>query len=405
MNRQAVAELDVPPLVDPMTMMADPHARLAALRVQHPVIRLDDRHFVVLRAHDVLGLLTDPRTKQVEGPDYVSLKQIPDGFAARFLSDFFLFSNGDAHREIRGLFARTFAHGPMRDARPKIRAVADSVVAELPRGESFDFVERMAARIPAEMIARILGLPVDEAQYFAPRVYDLARAVAPRYPHAHHDAIEGAAADLFAYVEDHLRLRLEDPCGDLLSMLAADWRASQVISFDSLVNQVLGIVVGGSDTTRAAFAMLVSLLLQHPAQWAAVRADQDLIPGAVAEAMRFEPSVASIARFTLQPVEIGGVRLPEGAMLSVSTMSAMRDPALLQNPDRFDIRRTDHPRLHPVFGLGPHRCIGEMLARLEMAEGLAALTAAAPDIAMEVPPRMSGFGGIRQITPMQVRIG
>ena len=95
-----------------------------------------------------------------------------------------------------------------------------------------------------------------------------------------------------------------------------------------------------------------------------------------------------------------------GAEFEVSRkVSAMRDPALYENPDRFDIRRADGPRLHPVFGLGPHRCIGEMLARLEMAEGLAALIAAAPDITMEVAPRMSGFGGIRQITPMHVRIG
>jgi cytochrome P450 len=145
-------------------------------------------------------------------------------------------------------------------------------------------------------------------------------------------------------------------------------------------------------------------LLEHPLEWVAVKADQSLIPGAVAEGMRYDPSVGSIARFTSEPLEIGYVWLSAGVMLSVSTMSAMRDPALYADPGRFDIRRADHPRLHPVFGLGPHRCIGEMLARLEMEEGLAALISATPDIEMEAPPRLLGFGGIRQITPMPVRI-
>jgi len=91
-------------------------------------------------------------------------------------------------------------------------------------------------------------------------------------------------------------------------------------------------------------------------------------------------------------------------MLRVSTMSAMRDPALYAEPDRFNIRRGVHQHQHPVFGTGPHRCIGEMLARVEMQEGLAALLCAVSEIEMETPPRMLGFGGIRQITPMPVRI-
>ena len=86
------------------------------------------------------------------------------------------------------------------------------------------------------------------------------------------------------------------------------------------------------------------------------------------------------------------------------TMSAMRDPELYADPETFDMRRTDHPRLHLIFGQGPHRCIGEMLARPEMEESLEALLADAPGIEIETAPRMVGFGGIRQVTPMIVRI-
>jgi len=404
MNQHIPVEHGNPPIINPNMLTENPHANFAALRVHYPLICLGDKHYMALRAKDVLSLLTDPRTKQIEGRDYVRLNRMPESASSRFLSDFLLFSNDDEHRTKRGLFARTFAHGAMRTMRSEIRAVADRIVAELPRGEDFDFVDAMAARVPAEMIAAILGLPVADAPYFASRVYTLARAISPAYPHEEHAAIDAAASDLFAYVEGHMRVRLEMPRGDVLSQLVAGWQADPKISFQSLVNQVLGIVVAGSDTTRAAFAMMVALLLRHPDQWEAVKKTPSLIPGAVAEALRFEPSVGTVARFTTAELDVGGVTLKPGVMLRVSTMSAMRDPELYADPDRFDITRTDHPRLHSVFGLGPHRCLGEMLARIEMEEGLAALIAAAPDIRVRTEPRMIGFGGIRQITPMKIRI-
>ncbi|MEZ5933991.1 MAG: cytochrome P450 [Alphaproteobacteria bacterium] len=396
--------MDAAHRVDPTTLMDDPHAAFARLRPHHPVIEIGEKQYMALRADDVLALLTDPRTKQIEGPDYVRLRAIPDGAAARFLADFFLFANSDAHRAKRRLFARAFGFAAIRAARGQIRVVADEIVDTLPRGENVDFVDQMAARIPAEMIAVILGLPVVEAPYFASRVYEFARAIAPVYPIAEHDRIEAAALDLFAYVDQHMRARLKAPRDDVLSTLIADWQKDPVISFASLVNQVLGIIVGGSDTTRAAFAMLVALLIRHPEHWAAVRAQPSLIPGAVAEALRYEPPVGSIARFTTKALEVGGAALPAGVQLSVSTLSAMRDPGHYRSPERFDIHRIDHPRLHAVFGHGPHRCIGEMLARIEMEEGLAALLAGVSEIEMETTPRMRGFGGIRQITPMRVRI-
>jgi cytochrome P450 len=280
--------------------------------------------------------------------------------------------------------------------------VADRIVASLPRGEVFDFVDCMAARVPAEMIAAILGLPQADCQYFAPLVYGTSRAFSPIYPLGDHQVIERATQELYDYVSSQMRARIVAPRDDLLSALVADWRASPEASFDGLVFQVMGLLIGGSDTTRSGFAMLVALLLQRPLDWVVLSRNSSLIPGAVAECMRYEPPVASIPRVTTAPILIDGIEIPAGAFLRLSTMSAMRDPALYANPNRFDIRRTDHPRLHMVFGHGPHRCIGEILAKIEMEECLAAVLHAAPGIELVEPPHMIGFGGIRQITPMQV---
>ncbi|MCS0497271.1 cytochrome P450 [Ancylobacter sp. MQZ15Z-1] len=392
-----------PVRVDPRALIDDPHAGLAALRREHPLVQLAEGQYLVLRADDVIPLLSDPRTRQVEGTEYVALNQIPDGITARFLKDFFIFSDSEQHRAKRGLFARSFAYKAMFGLRPDVRAVAERIVAELPRGEMFDFVERMAARVPAEMIAAILGLPKEDSAFFARRVYTIARAIGPIYPYEHHRAIENATGELFCYVAEQIRLRLDRPRDDLLSHLAASWRRDPVMPLESLIFQVIGVIIGGSDTTRAAFAMLVALLVQHRA-WEAVRADNSLIPGAVAEAMRFDPSVGSVLRVATAPIEIGNVTVFPGTALRLSTMSALRDPGLYAEPERFDIRRADHPRLHPVFGLGPHRCIGETLARIEMEECLAALAANVREVEIRKLPRLSGFGGIREITPMPVRL-
>ena len=404
MNEHALSVAAPPRVIDPTTLCQAPHARFAELRRETPLVQLGPNQYLVLRSRHVLPLFTDPRTRQIEGPEFVALHKIPDGILARFLSDLFLFSNGEVHRAKRGLFARSFAHRFMRDARGQVRAVADGIVAGLPRGESVDFVDARAARVPADMIAAILGLPPSDAPYFAKLVYGVARAFAPVYPLDQHQAIENATKALFDYVEEQLCQRLAVPGDDLLTALVGDWQAKQDIPFEGLVFQVIGLIIGGSDTTRAAFAMLVSLLLQSPGDWEALRSDPGLIPGAVDEGMRYEPPVGSIPRVTTAPVGFDGFGVPAGTILRLSTLSALRDPALYADPDRFDIRRQDHPRRHLVFGLGPHRCIGDMLARVEMEESLAALLEGAPEIELERAPRMLGFGGLRQITTMRVRI-
>ncbi|MEJ0039252.1 MAG: cytochrome P450 [Gammaproteobacteria bacterium] len=97
--------------------------------------------------------------------------------------------------------------------------------------------------------------------------------------------------------------------------------------------------------------------------WSAVCLYPALIPGAVAECLRYEPSVGSFPRITLDDIEIGGRIVPRNRVLSLSTLSAMRDPELYADADSFNIRRIDHPRKHPVFGFGVHRCLGEVASR------------------------------------------
>jgi cytochrome P450 len=127
-----------------------------------------------------------------------------------------------------------------------------------------------------------------------------------------------------------------------------------------------------------------------------------LIPAAVEESMRFEPSVASISRIAAEDIEVGGAVIPAGKFVTLSTMSGIRDESAYDNPDVFNIRRVHQPRLHPIFGGGPHRCIGEALARAELQESPAVLTARIPQLRLDQAPAIKGHYGIRRVDTMRV---
>jgi hypothetical protein len=393
------------PVVDPREIAADPHAVFARWRPETPLIRYGERMFAVLRAADVIALMSDARTRQIEGEMFVKLRGIPEGALARFLSDLMLFRNDEPHRRRRAPFVRGFSQPVMKGYRTGVRTQAEAMVAALPRGVALDFLEGLAGRLPGEIIAGLLGIPAAEVPRFTRLVYLVSLALAPVFPPERFPEVEAAAAGLEAFTRELVAERRANPGEDLLSQALRAMDGDDALTPEEFVHQVMGIILAGSDTTRAAFAMVVSLLLGHPDQWQAVVADPALAEGAVAEGLRYEPSVGSVPRFAAVPMEVGGVPVPAGVNLGLSTLSAMRDPALYADPSRFDIRRNDHPRLHFVFGGGPHRCLGEMLARIEMEEALKALAAAAPQLELLTAPRLQGFGGIRQISPMTVRIG
>jgi cytochrome P450 len=97
-----------------------------------------------------------------------------------------------------------------------------------------------------------------------------------------------------------------------------------------------------------------------------------------------------------------GYRVPPGTPMAISILSVLRDPEVYADPDRFDIFRTDHPKWHPIFGAGAHRCVGEALARAELEETLSTIARLAPNAALvgEFPRLLPG--AIRQIDRMQV---
>ncbi|MEO1264654.1 MAG: cytochrome P450 [Pseudomonadota bacterium] len=195
------------------------------------------------------------------------------------------------------------------------------------------------------------------------------------------------------------------PRDDFISKLLADAEQRFELSDEELLWQVITLIVAGSDTTRLALCSTLALLLQHPEQWEAFCADPDgLKANVVREGVRYEPPIGSFARVATVDVDLDGATLPAGSPVSVCLLSAMRDESVYRDPAVFDIARGDHPRWHPAFGIGEHRCLGEALARAELEECLAVIARLAPGIRLTKVPKVRGLNGIRRIDQMWVEM-
>jgi cytochrome P450 len=391
-----------PPTVPTVALDRDPHGVFSRARTLTPLIKREDGSYVAIRADDVERLATDPRTRQLE-TELVQSRGVTAGALFDFFRNSMLLSNGPDHRRRRAPLSRAFAFRLIAELRPRIRSIAGGLVDSVHAQGEMNFLDHFAAVLPARIIAEMLGLPEADVPRFTSWVYQLARALTVTFTREDVPEIETATRELTAYVEDLLARRRADPRNDFLtSYVTAVEQEGNLSPIETLI-QIVTVIVGGSDTTRAAMTMLVALLLQHRDQWDAVCGDATLIAGAVSESLRYEPSVGSIPRFTLEDIVIDGYWVPRARVLSLSTLSAMRDPALYAEPNTFDIRRTDHPRRHMVFGAGVHRCLGEVLARAELEEGLAALVERVPRLQLAGPaPTMHGHGGIRRVDAMHV---
>jgi len=386
---------------DPNEFRPDPHAGFAKYRPLAALIDFGEGTPFVTRHGDVVSLMTDPRTRQME-TEPLHMRGITAGGLHTFYANSMLLSNPPAHARRRRPAARAFAFKLIQAWRPRIRALVSEMIDAIAGRQELDFLEAIASPLPSRLIAEIIGAPEQDAFSFATKVYTMSRGLGAFRP-AEFEAIDAAAADLIAYVEDLLDDRRRSPREDFLSDYLASVREAGELSEAETLVQIVTLILAGSDTTRFGLTVMVSLLLQHRAQWEAVCADPSRAAGAVLEALRFEPPVGAIGRVVTELLSVDGAPVTPGTVLSLSILSAQRDETVYAMPQRFDIGRDDHPRWSVTFGYGAHRCLGEALARAEMEEALIALTQKLPALQLiGPPPAPRGHTGIRGITPMRV---
>ena len=383
------------PEVDVAALLAEPHGQFRALRAQHPVVQIMPGLYLVLRHADVLAAASDPALHQMQGADYVALAGIPRGPVAEFLTRIMVFDASAGHLVKRRPFNTALSFPKVDTMRAKIQGIAKAHVDDLPVGTPFDLVSALSARLPTAVICGILGFETDgpERAWILARVEILSKSLAPIYPMEEHGEIEAAVVDLTAHVSKALAARQSARRDDLLTALLS---TRGDLRLDDLVMQIVGMLMAGSDTTRSALAVAASYLL---ADWGTYDADPE---PAIWEALRLDAPVGTLPLWTDAdwPVPGGGGVVPGGSMVGLSTLSAMRDPAVFPDPDTFKADRA--PPRDLVFGKGAHRCMGSRIAMIEIEETLRALHRRFARFDIPAPARMQGFGGIRRADPFVI---
>lgn len=194
------------------------------------------------------------------------------------------------------------------------------------------------------------------------------------------------------------------PRDDMLSNLIAVEEEGDRLSASELLAVVAMMLVAGTDTTRNQLSNMIHTFAEQPQQWVLLRSRPELVARAVEEAIRWEPATEAVPRFVIEDIEIGGHAVPAGTMVLLMSMSANHDTVAMPGADRFDIEREVPAGWHLLtFGGGIHHCLGANLARLELTEALAELSARLPVLRLAGPAQPTPAGSpIRGYTTLPI---
>jgi cytochrome P450 len=279
-----------------------------------------------------------------------------------------------SHTRFRSLVNAAFSRPRVQAIEATIaEAVNRAVDALLDKGE-VEFINDFAAPIPLSVIAGILGCPFEMQSTFK-RWSDAVMLLLGGFGSKEQNI---SAAQAFVEFQHYFKglidqRRVDASFSDLTcSLVHARVAGERPLDDRELLNVLEALLVAGNETTTAMFGHGMKLLVEHPDVLGRVKNDPALIPTMIEEVLRYSSPASGLWRVVTRDTELGGVAIPEGAMLHLRYAAANRDPEVFENPDQFDI---DRPNLqkHLAFGHGSHFCIGNMLARKELVVGFGIL--------------------------------
>jgi pulcherriminic acid synthase len=307
----------------------DPYPLLEILRENYPCYRdwLGNSYWIT-RYDQVTSVFTDDAN-----------------FESR--SKLWFYGAEDYGRDLRDELPVLTSHAARTDAH--VRSVAETLVADLTRSRAdtgtADLALEFAARLPLELLAKVLDLPGDDFAFFAERYWKMQRG----FDWNAEDEQAGLRAmdELARYFQPLLEARRADPADDMISAIAGLRLPEGPATAEDLVATLLE---GDHETLHGALANLWFLLLTHPDQLAMVSEDQRMLKFAYLEALRHSTPVLWKKRYTRHEVERFGRLLPTGGLFYCAAAAANRDPRVFSDPDSFNIARKDlcqrEPRGH-----------------------------------------------------------
>ncbi|MCI2422223.1 cytochrome P450 [Saccharopolyspora sp. K220] len=364
---------------------AEAPERYAELRARGPIHRVTLSNgvdaWVVVSYEAARAALTHPalRKDPTSAADVLAAAGITSHLPGVGLGGQMLEADPPEHTRLRRLVASAFSPRRIQGLRGGIEEICDELLdAIAPLGET-DLVETFTGPLPVAVISELLGIPEPLRAEF--RVQTFAALSVPS------DEQRAAAADLNALLSELLDRKREQPEDDLLSALIAvhdedDGRLSRT----ELVGTAVLLVVAGHETTVNLLGNALLALFRAPGQADLLRSDPELIPGAIEEFLRYDPSVElTTPRYAAEDCELGGQRISRGDVVVVALGSASHDLAVTGDagPPALDVTRS--ASRHLAFGHGVHHCLGAPLARLEAAVALSRVLTRFPDLRLAVP--------------------
>lgn len=296
------------------------------------------------------------------------------------------------HTRLRGLVSRAFTSRASARLAPGLEALCHHLIDAFPEG-AFDLLPAYAQPIPVMTIARLLGLPQEDA----PHLLRWSHAMVAMYQAGRDRAVEDAAAAASTEFADHLRAAIEGkraaPADDLLSDLVAVRDGTDRLSEEELISTAVLLLNAGHEATVHAIGNTVAGLLAR-----GLRPDDP--ERTVEETLRHDPPLHLFTRHAIEPATVGGHRFEAGDPVACLLGAANRDPTAFEAADVLDPARP--PRQHAAFGAGAHFCVGAPLARLELRAALKTLFERCPGLRLAEPPRFAPTYHFHGLTRLMV---
>jgi cytochrome P450 len=368
-----------------------PPQELAEIQAEDPIRRItlwDGSHpWLVTKHADVRTVLADQRfSADTLKPGYPPSS--PGQLARRKDSPSFISMDDPDHAFFRRMLISEFSVRAVRNLQPMITEAVDELLETMAagpqhaRGESTDLVEAFALPLPSLVICRMLGVPYADHAFFQSRSHTIVDSSA-----SVEDTLT-ASEELRHYLEGLVAEREQlahdgQEADDLLGRLAARHVVPGEITREQAGSMGLLLLIAGHETTANMIALGTLTLLRDPEQAARVRSGES-VTGAVEELLRLlTVTHFGRRRVATEDVELGGVLIRAGEGVVAAGEIANRDPEEFAEPDALDVERS--PNHHVAFGHGVHQCLGQQLARVELAVAYPALLRRFPDLRLAVP--------------------
>ena len=269
------------------------------------------------------------------------------------------------HDEQRKTVSPIVAPANLANLEGLIRSRVCTILDGLPRGEAFNWVEKVSIELTTQMLATLFDFPFEDRRlltYWSDVATTFPQAGQPIDTWEKRDAI---LAECLMYFTRLWNERINKaPGSDLISMLAHSLSTRNMEPREFLGNLIL-LIVGGNDTTRNSITGGLWFMSENPDQLHKLRNNPALVPSAVSEIIRYQTPLAHMRRTALQDMMIGAKHIREGDKVIMWYISGNRDEEVIENPNSFIIDRKN-PRQHLSFGFGIHRCVGNRLAELQL---------------------------------------